>query len=213
MCCSPFPFCVVCESCVLVRAGACGERFFPMNAKMENMKKKGKNEMKNPRDKPRWTLRFLERICSLRFLLCDARADQIVGNWYLQGVCDYSGVDLCFLVCMMRTLILRSRSEAKIHGHHFSVRDAAIRWGQGYMDTQLKMSKSADPALCVASAKRSRVLVEVFDDCSSVSRRLSLLERAIREVHETVFALNFLETASVVGSESFTKSGLLHVGV
>ena len=44
-------------------------------------------------------------------------------------------------------------------------------------------------ALPCASAKRSRLLLEVFDDGSSVSRRLSLRERAIiREVNETVFA-------------------------
>ena len=50
-------------------------------------------------------------------------------------------------------------------------------------------------ALPCASAKRSRLFPEVFDDCSSVGRRLSPRERAIiREVNETVFALNFLET-------------------
>ena len=61
-------------------------------------------------------------------------------------------------------------------------------------------------ALPCASAKRCRVLPEVFDDCSSVSRRLSHRERAItREVNETAFALNFLETGGIVGSESCKK--------
>ena len=61
-------------------------------------------------------------------------------------------------------------------------------------------------ALPCASAKRLRVLPEVFDDCSSASRRLSLLRTAIiREVNETVFALNFLETGGIVGSESHVK--------
>ena len=51
-------------------------------------------------------------------------------------------------------------------------------------------------ALPCASAKRSRLLAEVFYDCSSVSRRLSSRERAIiREVNETVFALNFWRRA------------------
>ena len=39
-------------------------------------------------------------------------------------------------------------------------------------------------------------------------RRLSPRERAIiKEVHETVFALNFLETDSIVDSESCEKIG------
>ena len=58
-------------------------------------------------------------------------------------------------------------------------------------------------ALPCASAKRSRVRPEFFDDCSSVSRRVSLRDRAIiREVNETAFALNFLETGGTVDSES-----------
>ena len=56
-------------------------------------------------------------------------------------------------------------------------------------------------ALPCASAKRSRVLPEVFDD-PSVSRSFSSRERAIiMEVDETVFALNFLETGVAFGSE------------
>ena len=40
-------------------------------------------------------------------------------------------------------------------------------------------------ALPIASAKRSRLLPEVFDDCSEVGRRLSPRDRAImREVSE-----------------------------
>ena len=47
---------------------------------------------------------------------------------------------------------------------------------------------------------------EVFDDCSSVSRRLSLRERTvIREVNETVCALDVLETSRIVGSVSREK--------
>ena len=61
-------------------------------------------------------------------------------------------------------------------------------------------------ALPCASAKRSRLLPEVFDDCSSVCRRLSLRERAIiRDLSEIVFALDLLETGSIVGSESCEK--------
>ena len=47
-------------------------------------------------------------------------------------------------------------------------------------------------ALPCATARRSRLLPEVFDDCSSVRRWLSTRERAIvGEVNETAFALNF----------------------
>ena len=61
--------------------------------------------------------------------------------------------------------------------------------------------------LC-ASAKRSRLLPEVFDDCSYGGRRLSPRDRAIiREVNETVFAVNFLETGNTVDSESCEKVG------
>ena len=58
-------------------------------------------------------------------------------------------------------------------------------------------------ALPCASSRRSRLLLEVLDVCSYVCRRRSPRERAIiREVNETVFALNFLETGVTVGSES-----------
>ena len=43
-------------------------------------------------------------------------------------------------------------------------------------------------ALPCASTKCFRLFLEVFDDCSYVGRRLSLRDRAIRELHETVFA-------------------------
>ena len=62
-------------------------------------------------------------------------------------------------------------------------------------------------ALLCASAKRSRLLLEVvFDACQSVRRRLSPRKKAIsRQMSETVFALNFLETGGTVDSESFEK--------
>ena len=61
-------------------------------------------------------------------------------------------------------------------------------------------------ALPCASAERSRVLPEVFDDSSSVCRRLSPRESAtIGEVKKTVLALNFLETGGIIGSESCEK--------
>ena len=51
------------------------------------------------------------------------------------------------------------------------------------------ISEGLGLALPCPSAKRSRLLPEVFDDCSYVGRRLYLRERAvIREVNETVFA-------------------------
>ena len=70
-------------------------------------------------------------------------------------------------------------------------------------------------ALPCASAKRYRLLPEVFDDCSSVRRRLSPRGRAIiKGVNETVFAVNFLEMGDAVDSvisdfrpPSVTESG------
>ena len=51
--------------------------------------------------------------------------------------------------------------------------------------------------LC-ASAKHSRLLPDVFDDCSYVGHRRSPRDRAIiRELNETVFAINFLETGGL----------------
>ena len=61
-------------------------------------------------------------------------------------------------------------------------------------------------ALPCASAKRSRLIPEVFDDCSHVGRRLSPRDRAIiRELNETVFALSFVETGGIGRSESCEK--------
>ena len=58
-------------------------------------------------------------------------------------------------------------------------------------------------ALPCACAKRSRLFLEVFDDCSSVRRRPSARETAIiRVVKETAFALKFLGTGGTVDSES-----------
>ena len=66
----------------------------------------------------------------------------------------------------------------------------------------LSASGGLGVALPCASAKRSRLLPEVFDDYASVSRGLSSRETATtREVNETVSALNFLETGRTVGSE------------
>ena len=67
-------------------------------------------------------------------------------------------------------------------------------------------------ALPCAPVKRSRLLPEVLDDCSALSRRLSSREKAIiREMTETVLALNFLETGGIVGIESREKVRVLHM--
>ena len=56
----------------------------------------------------------------------------------------------------------------------------------------LMVSGGLGVALPSASAKRSRFLPEVFDDCSHVGRRLSLRDSAIiREMNESVFARNW----------------------
>ena len=53
---------------------------------------------------------------------------------------------------------------------------------------------------------KANILREVFDDCSYVGHRLSLRDWAsIREVNETVFAENFLETGSTGCLESCEK--------
>ena len=65
-------------------------------------------------------------------------------------------------------------------------------------------------ALPCVSAKRSRsrVLPEVCDACSHVGRRLSPRDGPIiREMNESVFALDFLETGGVGLSESCEKVG------
>ena len=56
-------------------------------------------------------------------------------------------------------------------------------------------------AVPCASAKCSRVFLEVFDGCSSGSRRRAI----IREVNETAFALKFLLTGGIGCSESCEK--------
>ena len=59
-----------------------------------------------------------------------------------------------------------------------------------------------------ASAKRSLLPPKVLDDCSYVGRKLSPHDRAIiREVNESVFALNFLDTGCRGLSESCEKVG------
>ena len=61
-------------------------------------------------------------------------------------------------------------------------------------------------ALPCACAKRSRLLPEVFDDCSHVGCKLSPLDRAIiSKVNETVFAVSFLETGGIGCSGSCEK--------
>ena len=68
-------------------------------------------------------------------------------------------------------------------------------------------------ALPCASAKRSCLLPEVFDDYSYAGCKLSPRDRAIiRELSDTVFCFkNFLETGGTGRSESCEKVGLLHV--
>ena len=67
-------------------------------------------------------------------------------------------------------------------------------------------------ALPCASAKRSRCLPEGFDDCSRGGRRLSPLDRAIiREMNESAFALNVMETGGIGLSESCWKVEVLHL--
>ena len=67
----------------------------------------------------------------------------------------------------------------------------------------LMESGGAGVALPCASARRSRLHPEVFDDCFCVGRRLSSpsVRAIIRELNDTVFALKFLETGGVGRSE------------
>ena len=61
------------------------------------------------------------------------------------------------------------------------------------------LQRRSGVALPCASAIRSRLLAEVFDDYSQDDRKLSHRERTIsREVNETVFALNFWRRAVLV---------------
>ena len=66
----------------------------------------------------------------------------------------------------------------------------------------LSVSGGLGVALPCASAKRSRLFPEKFDDCEMA---------IIRAVNETVFAQNFLETGGTVDSESCEKVGVLHI--
>ena len=61
---------------------------------------------------------------------------------------------------------------------------------------------------CARLPTRSRLLHEVFGDCSYVRCRLSPRDRAIiRELNENIFALSFLETGGIGRSESCEKVG------
>ena len=85
---------------------------------------------------------------------------------------------------------------------------AATLGPSGGVVAGLFVSGGLGVTLPCASAKRSRLLPEVFDDCSSVSRRRSLRDGAIiREVSETAIALNFLEASGTNCSESCEKVG------
>ena len=65
----------------------------------------------------------------------------------------------------------------------------------------LLQSGTLGVSLPCVSAKRSRLLFEVVDDCSCCGRRLSLRDRAIiREMNESVFALNFVDRVPVIAS-------------
>ena len=84
---------------------------------------------------------------------------------------------------------------------------AATLGPSGGVAAGLVVSGGLGVALPCASAKRSSLLPEVFfDDCSYVGCTRSPRERAIiRELNETVFALNFLETCGIDCSESCEK--------
>ena len=81
--------------------------------------------------------------------------DRISGNWYLQGVCSYSGVDLHFLVWMMRTLILRNRSEVTIYGHPLQCARCRQQMGttlRGHPAQYVQVRRP--PSLCDVREKR-----------------------------------------------------------
>ena len=93
--------------------------------------------------------------------------------------------------------------------------DVTLRCNAGFLRgvaAGLMDSGGLGVALPCASAKRSRLFPKVFDDCSCVGRGLSSHNRAIiRELNETVFAINFLETGVIGCSGSFEKVGVLHL--
>ena len=83
---------------------------------------------------------------------------------------------------------------------------AAALGTSGHLTAGLLHSGGLGVALPCASAKRSRLLLENVDDCTCGGRRLSLRDwKIIREVNESVFAWNFLETGGIGHSESCGK--------
>ena len=85
---------------------------------------------------------------------------------------------------------------------------AATLGSSGGVAAGLKVSGGLGAALPCASGKRSRLLPEVFNDCSCGSQALSSRGKAtIREMNESAFALNFLETGGVGRSESSEMVG------
>ena len=86
--------------------------------------------------------------------------------------------------------------------------DAAALGTSGGVAAGRMVSGDLGVALPCASAKRSRLLPEVVDDCSHVGRRLSPRGRGlIRKMNGSAFALNFLETGGIGLSESCEKVG------
>ena len=76
----------------------------------------------------------------------------------------------------------------------------------GGVPAGLMVSGGPGVALPCASVTRSRLLPDVSDDCLYAGRRLSPRDRAImRDMNESAFALNFLETGGVDISESCMK--------
>ena len=60
------------------------------------------------------------------------------------------------------------------------------------------VSGSLGVALPCASAKRSRLVLDVVDDCSHVGRRFCRRDGAIiREMNDSFFTLNFLENGGI----------------
>ena len=76
---------------------------------------------------------------------------------------------------------------------------AATLGSSGRVASGLMDSGALGAALPCTFAERSRLLPDVFDDCSYVSRRLSPRHGAIiRKLKETAYALNFLEAVAVL---------------
>ena len=99
----------------------------------------------------------------------------------------------------------RQRGHGSAVGEMTSLQ-AATSGPSGGVVVGLMESGCLGVALPCASAKSSRLLPVVFDGCSYVGRKLSPRDGAIiREINESTFALNFLETSSVGLSESCEK--------